>query len=247
MFEAIKAFHEALRTDSTLPFVALMALGGALLAALLGWVTDVSYKRKLEALSETVYPIVDFDFRPEVTGTGTPPKLFLRITDRGEFQLRNVEMGATEYTLQHRKVITQMSKFGGAALLTKQIGSRGGESKPFDLGEQMALLRLESLAHKQPSSPVPANERFYALRFTFLHGGKKRFCFYKVISASSPYLLVDETTSAWGYSGGAHLPIALAKDWIIAPRKLILDDQRTILWPDNAEEYIPNRKPRVEP
>jgi len=244
MFETVKAFHEALHTDSTWPFVTLIALGGALAFGLVAWVYDVGYKRKLEALSETVYPIVDFEFAPK---NSTPPKLFLRITDRGEFQLRNVEMETTEYTLQHRKAITQMSKFGGAALLTKQIGSRGGESKPFDLGEQMPLLQLEPLAQKQPSSPVPASERFYALRFTFLHGGKKRFCFYKVISASSPYLLVDETTSAWGYSGAAHLPIALAKDWITAPRKLILDDQHTIPWPDNAEEYIPNRQPRIEP
>jgi len=159
MFEAIKAFHEALRTDSTWPFVALMAIGGALLVALLAWVTDVSYKRKLEALSETVYPIVDFDFATEER---IPPKLFLKITDRGEFQLRNVQMQVTEYTLQQRKAITQMSKFGGAALLTKQINSRGGESEPFDLQKGMPL-QLEPLADNPPSTPVPVKHIHHVL------------------------------------------------------------------------------------
>ncbi len=243
MFEAIKTFHEALRTDSTWPFVALIALTGALVFAVIAWAVDVGYKRKVEQLSETVYPIVDFDFRSEGAGA---PKLLLMITDRGEFQLRNVQMEVTEYTLQQRQLITQMSKFGGAAPITKQVSSRVGESGPFDLHEVMPLLKFESLADKP--LPMPMKERFYALRFTFVHGGKKRFCFYKVISATAPYVLLDESTSAWGWSTpGATNPIAPAKDWITAPRRLILDDQRSIPWPDSAEEYVPNRKSHVEP
>jgi hypothetical protein len=155
-------------------------------------------------------------------------------------------MEATGYKLHHRKLITEMSKFGGTALLTKQINSRGGESKPFDLRAEMPPLELEPFTGKQPTIPVPvpADERFYALRFTFLHGGKKRFCFYKVIAARSPYLLLDESRSPWGFSGSQHTPnaLAVAKDWIAAPRKLILENQREIPWPDNAEEYIPNRQ-----
>lgn len=234
MWEIIKAFHEAVRTDSSLPFIAIVAL----FAGMVAWAIDVGYKRNAAAAAETAQPIVDFDFRPN----SSPPTVFVKITDRGEFQLRSVEMEATEYKLEHRKVITQMNKIGGVAQLSKQIGSRGGESKPFDLHEIMPPLQFEQLADRGPSSPVPTNERFYALRFSFLHGGKKRFCFYKVISATAPYVLLDESSSAWGYSGSAQIPIALAKDWITSPRKVILDDQRSIPWPDNAEEYEPGRR-----
>jgi hypothetical protein len=236
MFEIIKAFHEALRTENTWPFVVVLALLGALVFGLGAWVVDIGYKRRVEALSDEAIPAIDFDFRPEFS---TPPTIFLTIVDRGEFPLRDVKMETTVYTLQHHSAITSMSKVAGTVPIARQIGSRGGESKTINLREVMPALQFLPSPANQGKQPVamPPQELFYALRFTFLHGGKKRFCFYKVVSALNPHLLSDESTSAWGWSAGVPPQHNIAKAWMLTPRKLILQDQRSIPWPDNAEEY----------
>jgi hypothetical protein len=48
MFETVKAIHEALRTDSTWPFVVVIALVFALISGAVAWVVDRGYQNALE-------------------------------------------------------------------------------------------------------------------------------------------------------------------------------------------------------
>jgi hypothetical protein len=263
MFEIVKAIHEALHTESTWVFVICVALGGGLIAGSFAWIIDKGYKNaQKEAIerpaqrdreSPLSYPLVEFDFRPEGISPSMAPdyitKLWVKITNRGNSAIQDVRMQATEYTLENHNAIVAMSKFGGDARITRSIGPNGGASTPREIRELMPLLRLEKIGPREHgvSRPMPKNENFYALRFTFIDAGSRmRYAFYKVISAQPTYLLPDESPS-WGWTkGSSQLADSIMRNWIEQPRKLILADQRLIFSSDPAEEYIPGGPTRQQ-
>src|SRR5436309_1247599 len=109
----------------------------------------------------TSYPILDFDFTPEAITPTTQseyiPKLSLQITNRGEFAIKEVQMQATEYTLQRRAAIVAGAKIGGAARVARQIGPKGGKSRLRSIHDLMPVFRLENVGIQEHgvARPMP--------------------------------------------------------------------------------------------
>jgi len=60
------------------------------------------------------------------------------------------------------------------------------KSRLRSIHDLMPVLRLENVGIQEHgvARPMPANENFYALRFSFIDAGsQKRYCFYQVIMA----------------------------------------------------------------
>src|SRR5438876_11915650 len=114
MFEIVRAIHEALHTESTLVFVLSISTVFAVLGGSVAWVVDSGYKNsRHEQEQQLAYPVVDFEFIPEgISASMTAeyiPKLMLKITNRGDADVQDVQMRATEYTLENHAAIVGMN------------------------------------------------------------------------------------------------------------------------------------------
>jgi hypothetical protein len=188
-------------------------------------------------------PIIDFDFDPEpVRADMVPdyvPKLILKITNRGQFAIQDVRFQPTEYTLKRHAAIVGVARYGNA-LITRRIGV-GNASTPCNIFDLIPM-RIEKLGHREHgvSRPVPETEMFYALRFTFVcEASQQRYSFYKVISASVPYLLGNENPFGYAWAkADEKVADALITDWAERPRDLILAHQRQMFASTPEQEYL---------
>jgi len=183
-------------------------------------------------------PAVDFKLTPERVSQESLPRLMLRITNRGYGPIDQVRMRATEYRIINRTKIMSMQNPANDSFSKDNIPGKG---RCEDIGDilEMPYLLFENAELVSRDSRQLIEERYYALRFSFLHTeSQKRYCHYKVIQCIWPYLLITESPFAWGYSNAIGLHDRALQDLIDAPRRIIIENQRLIYRSYPEEEYL---------
>lgn len=190
-----------------------------------------------------VVPAIDFDFNPEPVkanmAPGYVPNLILKITNRGKFAISDVRLQPTEYTLKRHTAILGVARYGDAVVARDvDAGTTSAPCNIFDL----VTMRIEKLGHREHgvARSVPESEIFYALRFTFVCGAsQQRYVFYKVISASAPYLLGVENPFGYTWAkADENVSDEMLKNWVEGPRDLILANQRQMFASAPEKEYL---------
>jgi hypothetical protein len=195
------------------------------------------------ALQSVACPVIDFDFSPEPVradmNADYGPKLTLKVANRSGFAIEDVQLQPTEYTLKRRAAIEGFARYGNALVAERiDAGTASNLINIFDL-TAMRIAKL-GLREHGVSHPAPESERFYALRFIFIAGNsQRRFAFYKIISASAPYLLGIESPFGFAAAKSDEVSDAAILDWLDGPKKLIMAHQRSMFASSPEQEYIP--------
>jgi hypothetical protein len=138
-------------------------------------------------------PAVDFRLIPQRVSPDTLPRLMLIITNRGYGPIEQVRMRATEYRIINRTKIMSMQNPANDSFSIETIPGKGRSEEIGDILEMPYLLfeNIELVTRDRSTQLI--EERYYALRFSFLHAeSQKRYCHYKVIQCVWPYLLVTD-------------------------------------------------------
>lgn len=189
---------------------------------------------------QLLYPNVDFNFRLVPATDGRLPQLFLGIHNRGVAEIMDIAMRATEYLVRNRVAIVTVHKAPADSMQIPKIEA-GSPSQEIDILNMRFLLFDQPVdpAKRTPSAGI-IEERYYALRFTFLDGAlHKRFCFYKIIPTREPYLLMTESPYAYGYSTQPGVPQWATEQMLHAPRDLLIANQQTMYKAHPEELYDP--------
>jgi hypothetical protein len=206
------------------------------------------------------YPAVELTFIPEhFTDRSVPvlriPDLSLIIHNRGGFDIDDIRVRITQYTLAYHDIVPwRIEKLpddkilrvpGKTELVVNTYAKAGADSIVIPAlhahsESQINLATIKDFHFNvdlDGTRGANIDEGFDALRITFVDAAtQRRFCFYRVLSKSHPYLLILDDPNL-GVHGGQ--PNPNFPDPTFDPRRVILEHQKKLYAEYPEEEYSP--------